>query len=88
MPTISMFYGIIIQMYSEPSSPHHLPHLHAEYQDYNAIYDFQGNLLDGNMAPNKEKLIKAWIEIHKEDLNAVWKLLQSGQRYFKINPLQ
>ena len=25
MPTISMFYGIIVRMYSEPDSPHHEP---------------------------------------------------------------
>ena len=32
MPTISMFYGIIVRMYREVGEQHNLPHIHAEYQ--------------------------------------------------------
>jgi hypothetical protein len=32
MPTISMFYGIVIRMYCAPSE-HNPPHFHAYYQD-------------------------------------------------------
>ena len=39
--------------------------------------------------PNKQKkYIVAWIAIHEDDLKANWKLLQEGQDYFKIQPLQ
>ena len=38
MPTISMFYGIIIRMYCTPKE-HNPPHFHAYYQDYKAIID-------------------------------------------------
>ncbi|MBN1576482.1 MAG: DUF4160 domain-containing protein [Chitinispirillaceae bacterium] len=31
MPTISMFYGIIIFLYFFDNQKHHLPHIHAEY---------------------------------------------------------
>ena len=30
MPTISMFYGIVIRMYREIGGKHNLPHIHAE----------------------------------------------------------
>lgn len=30
----------------------------------------------------------AWIEIHKEDLQANWKLLDEGEQFFKIDPLK
>ena len=33
MPTLSMFYGIIVYMYNEKGSKHNIPHVHAEYQD-------------------------------------------------------
>jgi hypothetical protein len=33
MPEISRFFGIIIRMYMEIATPHHLPHFHAYYQD-------------------------------------------------------
>lgn len=35
MPTISMFYGIIIRMYYAPGE-HNPPHFHAYYNDYAA----------------------------------------------------
>jgi Domain of unknown function (DUF4160) len=31
MPTISMFYGILIKMFFDDHAP---PHFHAEYRDY------------------------------------------------------
>lgn len=31
VPTISMFYGIIISMYWEKAGQHHSPHFHARY---------------------------------------------------------
>jgi len=30
MPTISMFYGIIIRMFYRDNKQHNLPHIHAE----------------------------------------------------------
>jgi len=32
MPTISMFYGIIVRMVFLDTQQHRLPHLHVEYQ--------------------------------------------------------
>lgn len=32
MPTISMFYGIIIHLYFFDNQKHHTPHFHARYQ--------------------------------------------------------
>jgi len=33
MPTISMFFGIIVRMYYAPKE-HNPPHIHAYFQDY------------------------------------------------------
>ena len=32
MPTISMFYGILIRMFFRDIEKHHVPHIHADYQ--------------------------------------------------------
>ena len=42
MPTLSMFFGIVIYMNKETEAPHHVPHLHARYQDSEASFDFDG----------------------------------------------
>lgn len=49
MTTISMFYGILMKMYREQGGKHKLPHVHAEYVDYEAVFDFDGNLLEGEL---------------------------------------
>lgn len=38
MPTISMFYGILVRMYVLDIQRHHLPHIHVEYAEHNAVY--------------------------------------------------
>jgi len=88
MPTLSLFYGIVITMYREKGSRHHLPHFHAEYQGNEAAITFDGEILEGKLPNNKMKLVLAWAEINKEDLEANWKLLEDGRGYFKINPLR
>lgn len=88
MPTISIFFGIIIRMYREINSKHNLPHIHAEYQDFEAVISLEGDVLGGSLPPKKLKLVQAWIEIHNEDLQANWKLLSEGKKFFKIPPLR
>lgn len=38
MPTISMFYGILIRMFFYDTDRHSVPHIHAEYQGQFAVY--------------------------------------------------
>ena len=47
MPTISMFYGIMIRMYN--NNEHNPPHFHALYQGYKAVFDMEGNMTEGEM---------------------------------------
>lgn len=88
MPTISVFFGIIIKMYREINSRHNLPHIHAEYQEHEAVISLEGEILNGELPSRKMKLVQAWIEIHQEDLQANWKLLSEGKEFFKIDPLR
>ena len=88
MPTISMFYGILIRMFFRDIEKHKLPHIHAEYQGQTGVYSIpDGELLAGTMNPKKQKLIVAWIEIHKDDLLANWELAVNGKTPFKIKGL-
>lgn len=89
MPAISMFYGILILMYFYDNKKHSRPHIHAEYGEYEAsIAIDDGIVLSGSLPAPKLKLVQAWIEIHREDLLANWKLAVSGEPVFKIDPLR
>ena len=37
MPTISMFYGILVSMYVLDTQKHHLPHIHIRYAEFKAV---------------------------------------------------
>ena len=50
MPTISMFYGIIIRMFNN-GREHNPPHIHAEYQGQQAVFDLDGNFPDRSFYP-------------------------------------
>ena len=89
MPTISMFYGIIISMYFMDGKQHKIPHVHVKFQESEAVLSVpDGDLLDGSLPPAKLKLVTAWIEIHRDELVADWELAVSGQQPYKIEPLR
>lgn len=89
MPCISMFYGLLIYMYFLDNKEHHIPHIHVEYQNDKSIFAIEsGEILAGTISNKHKKLITAWIELHKDELLADWKLAISGQDLFKIEPLR
>ena len=54
MPTISVFFGIIVRMFYRDRNP---PHFHAEYQGQNATFNFDGKLLDGEIDSRTAKAL-------------------------------
>lgn len=89
MPIISMFYGIIVYMYALDTKQHHLPHINVEYQGMEAVISIpSGDVIVGEIATNKMKLLQAWIEIHREELVADWSIAVKGGEIFRIDPLR
>lgn len=88
MPTISMFFGIIIRMYYAPKE-HNPPHIHAYYQDtVVTIKIIENEMMEGNMPIRQLRLVQAWVEIHRDELLANWELCQNGEKPFQIEPLK
>lgn len=88
MPTLSMFFGIIIRMYYAPKE-HNPAHIHAYFQEYkSSIKILDGEIINGTLPSRQLKLVLAWIEIHKDELLANWELFQNGEIPFKIEPLK
>ncbi len=88
MPVLSTFFGIIVRMYREVGGKHNMPHIHAEYSGDEIVITLDGTILEGGIPKNKLKLLEAWMEIHREDLEANWKLLTNGEQFFRIDPLK
>lgn len=89
MPTISMFYGILVAMYVLDIEKHHAPHIHVRYNEFKAVLGIpEGEVLEGDLPRRQMKLVQAWIELHRDELMADWILASSGQTPFKIDPLR
>ncbi|MBT4498639.1 MAG: DUF4160 domain-containing protein [Gemmatimonadetes bacterium] len=88
MPTISMFYGIIVRMYFAPGE-HNPPHFHAYYNEYKATVDIRTcEIIEGDLPRRQQKLALAWAELHQDELMADWNLVMNGENPFRIQPLQ
>jgi hypothetical protein len=88
MPTISMFFGIIIRMYYAPGE-HNPPHFHAYYGEHKATFLIDTlELQKGGLPKRQLRLVQAWAEIHREELNADWELAMNGEEPCRIAPLQ
>ncbi len=89
MPTISMFYGILVSIMFEGNERHHLPHFHVRYQDSKAAIAIEdGRVLAGNFPPKQLKLVQAWVELHRDALFADWERAANGEEPFRIAALQ
>lgn len=88
MPVLSVFFGIIVRMYREVGGKHNMPHIHAEYSGEEIVIALSGEILEGSFPKNKLKLLEAWMEIRRDDLEANWKLLSNGEQFFRIDPLK
>ena len=89
MPTICMFYGIIIAMFFEIKEKHHLPHIHIRYQGAQASISIEdGTLLAGDFPARQLRMVQVWVDLHREELMADWELAKEGIEPFRIDPLK
>jgi len=60
MPTISLFFGIIIRMFWHDNDKHKTPHMHAYYGEYEAVFVLDGEIIAGDFPKRQAALVKAW----------------------------
>lgn len=86
MPEISRFLGIVVTMYY---TDHTLPHVHAKYGGQRislAIED--ARILAGDLPGRALTLLLEWLELHRDELLADWKLARERKPLNKIDPLE
>ena len=85
MPVISRFYGIVIAMYFNDHNP---LHFHAKYSGHEALFNFQGNVLEGELPRRASRMVADWIELHGNELQDNWQKARSGEPLSQIEPLE
>jgi hypothetical protein len=85
MPTISTFYGILIQMYWNDHAP---PHFHALYAEEEVLIDINTlAVLQGHFSRRVLGLVMEWAHQHRAELMEDWELCVRKQLPTKIRPL-
>ncbi len=85
MPTISTFYGILIQMFWNDHAP---PHFHALYAEDEVLIDVRTlEVLEGQMPRRALALVLEWAQEHRTELMEDWELCAHNQSPKKIHPL-
>jgi hypothetical protein len=86
MPTISIFYGLVIRMYFNDHAP---PHFHVEYAEFKATVNIQTlTLATGKLPRRAQMLVLDWAELHQAELLEDWQLCMDKQQPRQIAPLQ
>jgi hypothetical protein len=89
VPEISRFFGIIIRMFMEAGAQHHHAALPRYYQEHVGVFSIDPvELIAGDLPRTQRRLVEAWAELHREELDADWERLQAGRPALPIAPLQ
>jgi hypothetical protein len=85
MPTISLFYGLVIRMYWDDHAP---PHFHVDYGEFRAQYAIATlELLRGSLPRRAHALVLEWATMHRVELMEDWQLCELKQHPKMILPL-
>lgn len=69
-PTISSFFGFVVQMYWADHAP---PHCHVFYQGNEALIAIDtGEAIAGDLPPGAARVIRAWVGRNRSALFANW----------------
>ena len=86
MPTISAFYGILIQMFWNEHAP---PHFHALYGEDEVLIDLRDlRLMRGAFPRRAMALVLEWAADHRDELMENWDLCRRLQPPKPIEPLR
>ena len=86
MPTISMFFGIAINMYWREHGP---PHFHAKYGEFEALLNIQTlEVIKGKLPKRVLALVLEWAAEHRAELMEDWHLCEQKRMPNPIEPLE
>lgn len=86
MPTICIFFGVVIRMCFDDHAP---PHFHAYYGEYSAVIEIESLHLRNDRLPKRAvAMVLEWAAEHREELLYNWNLAQAHRPLNSIQPLE
>ena len=86
MPTLSIFFGIVIYIYW---SDHNPPHIHARYSGEEAVIAIGTlSVLEGSLPKRALAMVFEWMREHQDELLTAWELASKNIPPARISPLK
>ena len=86
MPTLSLFYGVVIRIFYDDHSP---PHFHAVYGDHELLVSIDPiTILRGNAPARVESMVLERAALHQGELREDWGLCAALKPPNPVAPLQ
>ena len=86
MNEVSRFYGIVIEMEKEDTSP---AHFHARYDGALALVGIENpTILKGRLPPRALGMVVEWAVLRRQELWKAWKRGQQSDEPGSIAPLE
>ncbi|MEP7354410.1 MAG: DUF4160 domain-containing protein [Acidobacteriota bacterium] len=86
MPTLSIFFGIVVRMYYDDHPP---PHFHAIYGEHEAKIVIETlELFEGTLPRRALGLVLDWAELHQQELRDNWVRAREHNVLTPIKPLE
>jgi hypothetical protein len=83
VPSISTFYGFVIQMFY---ADHVRPHFHARHGGGKVSVDIATGAITGKLGASGRKILRAWASEHRDELTENWERARRHQKLKRIAP--
>jgi uncharacterized protein DUF4160 len=82
VPTIAYFLGIAVSMYYRDHNP---PHIHVEYQGFEALVAIDdARILRGRLPPTVMLIIRRWVTLRRDALMENWRRARGHEELERI----
>ena len=86
MPTVAVFYGIVVRIYFADHAP---PHVHAIYGGAEAQVAIDlPRIIMGSLPRRASAMVLEWVSLRRGELLTAWNVAQAGQYPGRIDPLE
>ena len=86
VPRLAEFYGIVIYMYWRDHAPPHFRAIHGGDEAQIRIED--ADVMEGSLPVTANRLVREWVEAHRDELMANWERAQRPEALQSIQPPQ
>lgn len=62
--------------------------LHARYSGNEAVFDFSGNLIEGNIGIRAQRLVGEWCADRQDAIQKAWELATQGKELPWVLPIR